>query len=84
MHNVISDCGALSYPVNGAVDTSSGTTYGAQAAYSCDTGYNLLGNSQTSCQANGDWETAPTCQIVSKYNYLIPLALHCGHVGSDD
>ena len=69
MLNIILDCGALSNPANGAVDTSSGVTYGEQASYSCDTGYGLLGNSQTSCQATGNWETAPTCQIVSKHNY---------------
>ena len=69
MHNIISDCGALSNPANGAVDTTSGSTYGEQATYSCNVGYNLVGNAQTLCKADGNWETAPTCQIVSKYNY---------------
>ena len=67
MQNVTSDCGGLSNPVYGAVDTPSETTYGEQASYVCNTGYNLVGNSQTLCQADGNWETAPTCHIVGEY-----------------
>ena len=61
-----SDCHPLANPINGTVDTSAGTTYGKEVIYSCDTGYTLVGNSHVNCQANGSWETAPTCQIVSK------------------
>ena len=72
INSVILDCGALSYPANGAVDTTSGTAYGEQATYSCNVGYNLEGNAQTLCKANGNWEAAPICQIVSKYIYKMP------------
>ena len=61
-----SDCHPLENPINGTVDTSAGSTYGKEAIYSCDTGYTLVGNFHVNCQANGSWETAPTCQIVSK------------------
>ena len=67
MQSIISDCNEPPSPANGAVDTSSGTTYGQQATYSCDTGYNLVGNSPALCQADGNWETAPICQVVGKY-----------------
>ena len=67
--NIILDCDVLSNPANGAVDITTGTTYGEQATYSCNVGYNLVGNAQTLCMADGNWETTPTCQIVSKYNY---------------
>ena len=35
----------------------------AMATYSCNTCYNLVGNSTRTCQATGNWsENAPTCQ----------------------
>ena len=66
-------------PAIGAVDTTSGTTYGEQATYTCNVGYNLAGNAQTLCKADGNWETAPICQIVSQYIYKIGTSLN--HVG---
>ena len=35
------DCGPLTDPTNGRVDTSSGTTFMSAVVYSCSTGYNL-------------------------------------------
>ena len=58
-------CGALSNPTNGQVSTT-GTTFGETATYSCDTGYNLDGGSTRTCEASGAtgvWSgSAPTCQ----------------------
>ena len=57
------DCGNLTDPDNGSVIHSAGTTLGQTATYSCDTGYNLVGNSTRTCQAIGNWSgSAPTCQ----------------------
>ena len=57
------DCGTLTDPVNGQVNHTAGTTVGQTATYSCNTGYNLVGNSTRPCQATGNWsESAPTCQ----------------------
>ena len=59
------DCGALTNPANGKVihTQSGGTTYGQTATYSCNTGYNLVGNSTRNCQATGLWSgSAPICQ----------------------
>ncbi|XP_064386497.1 sushi, von Willebrand factor type A, EGF and pentraxin domain-containing protein 1-like [Halichondria panicea] len=58
------DCGPLTVP-NGQVSTSSGTTFMNTATYTCDHGYNLIGVSDRTCQANGAWSlTAPTCDPV--------------------
>ena len=57
------DCGNLTDPANGSVTHTSGTTYGQNASYSCDTGYNLVGNSTRTCQAIRNWSgSAPTCR----------------------
>ena len=59
------DCGALTNPANGQVSLPDGTTFGETATYSCDTGYNLVGDSTRMCQATGMWSgSAPTCQSV--------------------
>ena len=56
------DCGTLTNPVNGQVSTT-GTTFGQTATYSCNTGYNLMGDDTRTCQATGQWSgNAPTCQ----------------------
>ena len=60
------DCGNLTDPVNGSVNHTSGTTFGQTATYSCNTGYNLVGDSIRTCQATGEWSgSAPTCKGMS-------------------
>ena len=57
------DCGSLPDPANGQVDHTAGTSLGQTAIYSCNTGYNLVGDSTRTCQATGNWSgSAPTCQ----------------------
>ena len=57
------DCGSLTDPANGQVDLTSGITFGQTATYSCNTGYNLVGNSTRTCQATAVWTgSVPTCQ----------------------
>ena len=57
------DCGNLTDPDNGSVNQTAGTTVGQTATYSCNTGYNLVGDSSRTCQAEGVWTgSAPTCQ----------------------
>ncbi len=44
------------------MDTSSGTTFGNTATYSCDGGHILVGPNTRTCEANGNWSPdAPTC-----------------------
>ena len=57
------NCGTLTDPANGQVDHTAGTSFGQTATYSCDPGYNLVGNNTRICHATGVWSgSAPTCQ----------------------
>ena len=60
---IVVDCGSLTDPAYGQVDLTSGTTFGETATYTCNTGYNLVGDSTRTCQATGEWSgSAPACQ----------------------
>ncbi|XP_064386500.1 CUB and sushi domain-containing protein 3-like isoform X1 [Halichondria panicea] len=60
----IISCGSLSIS-NGAVDTSSGVTFGNTATYSCNGGHILVGSNTRTCEANGNWSPgAPTCLAI--------------------
>ena len=57
-------CRIPNAPANGQLGVS-GTNNRQTATYSCDTGYNLVGNSTRTCQAGGVWSgSEPTCQGV--------------------
>ena len=57
------DCGTLNNPANGQVSHTAGTTFGQTAIYTCNPGYNLVGDSSRTCQARGVWSgSIPTCQ----------------------
>ena len=61
VHFTVASCPALSI-TNGVV-THPTTTLGAVATYSCDTGFQLTGNSNRTCQADSTWTaTDPTCE----------------------
>ena len=61
LYFIVVDCGPLTIN-NGAVDTSSGTTFMMIATYTCNTGYNFIGDMTRRCQANTMWSlSAPTC-----------------------
>lgn len=64
------DCGAPPAVANAGAPTVSGgagggatTTFGATAAYSCNSGYGQNGPNPT-CGATGQWSLAPTCVAV--------------------
>ena len=60
--STVVNCGTLNNPTNGQV-TTTGTTFGQNATYSCNTGYNLMGSSTRTCQSTGVWSgDVPTCQ----------------------
>ena len=53
------DCGSLTDPANGSVNH---TSFGQTATYTCNTGYNLVGDSTRTCEGTGEWSgSAPTC-----------------------
>ena len=57
------NCGTLTNPANGQVSHTAGTTFERTAIFSCDTGYNLVVDSNRTCQATGMWSgSSPTCQ----------------------
>ena len=73
-------CGSLDDPTNGAVNTSSGTTFMMNATYTCNTGYNLNGTNTRTCQATGDWSGSdPTCDstLSSLLVYTVLIASSC-------
>ena len=58
----VGECGALTNPTNGQVSHLNRTVEGQTATYTCNTGYNLVGDSTRTCQATGVWSgSAPTC-----------------------
>ena len=62
---VVVSCGSLSISGAGGITVSTtGIVYSHVATYSCtQVGYELIGGSQRTCQANGHWSgSAPYCQ----------------------
>ena len=71
------NCGALTDPMNGMVDTSSGTTFMNTATYTCDTGYILIGTSTRMCQSDAVWSSAtPTCESKNAWCHLLHIKLN--------
>ena len=70
--NIVVDCGTLTNPANSQVSYTGRTTFGQTAIYSCNAGYNMVGNSTRTC--HGIWSgSEPTCQGV-----LLSLVLFTG------
>ena len=76
------DCGNLTDPDNGQVDHTAGTTFGQTATYSCNTGFNLVGDSTRTCQATGNWsESAPACQsMLLKGNFTLFMCIYTRNI----
>eukprot|EP00058_Branchiostoma_floridae_P027893 XP_002613384.1 hypothetical protein BRAFLDRAFT_68379 [Branchiostoma floridae] len=54
-------CQPLAFPNHGTV--TGGNNYGNVATYTCDVGYDLIGNPTQTCQDNQQWTgSPPTCQ----------------------
>jgi len=63
------DCGEPMPPSNGTVTVLSGTLYGAEVSYECNTGFKLDGNASNVCNLTGQWEQGtPTCQPLGDEN----------------
>ncbi len=63
LSNIEIDCGPLTDPANGQVETSPGTTFGSTANYSCDDGYTLSDSTNRICLSNGIWSPVnPVCE----------------------
>uniref|UniRef100_A0A6P8IYU7 Sushi, von Willebrand factor type A, EGF and pentraxin domain-containing protein 1-like n=1 Tax=Actinia tenebrosa TaxID=6105 RepID=A0A6P8IYU7_ACTTE len=58
-------CGYLDPPVNGE-KIGEEHQYGQSVMFKCNTGYNLIGSSNVTCQTSGQWShSVPSCQIVN-------------------
>jgi CUB/sushi domain-containing protein len=67
------DCGDLNDPVNGKVEMS-GTAFWDTATYTCNNGFEIVGNAIRTCEETGKWSgVAPFCRSVS-----------CGFLNSPD
>ena len=74
------NCGTLTDPANGQVSHTAGTVFGQTATYSCNAGYNLVGDSTRICHATGVWSgSAPTCQgmLLLELEYYACIHSHC-------
>ncbi|CAI8053959.1 P-selectin [Geodia barretti] len=80
-------CPTLNDPNNGNVELS-GNTFGQIAEYTCNTGFNLIGDSMLICGADGQWiGDSPVCEAVSLSCTATGLsevvAINCSGVGPD-
>ena len=56
------ECKELHHPLNGRVEFPVPIVYQSEAVYTCDMGYNLVGNSSRYCLDDGVWGgTEPSC-----------------------
>ncbi|XP_078573906.1 E-selectin-like [Branchiostoma floridae x Branchiostoma japonicum] len=58
-------CPALTAPANGALNPTNRRQYQDQVTFTCNTGYNLVGQTSLTCLASGTWSAIPpTCNPV--------------------
>ena len=61
MHAAVVDCGMISVTAPLMVNQTS-TIFNSTATFSCEIGYNLTGDDQSICQANGTYSgSMPIC-----------------------
>ena len=59
--NAVVDCSSLTAPENGLVNVPT-TIFNSTATYSCNDGYNLVGDTTRTCLASGNWSgDDPNC-----------------------
>ena len=67
---------------NGKVDISMGTTYTSLATYSCNTGYELRGDSTRLCQASGTWSgDQPSCDVIGNTRKCLAILIIMPYLG---
>ena len=63
-------CPNLTAPVNGMVSFT-GNKIGDTATYSCNSGFELVGTRNITCQSNAQWSApSPVCNLAGMYIYL--------------
>ncbi|XP_078685990.1 uncharacterized protein LOC144918815 isoform X2 [Branchiostoma floridae x Branchiostoma belcheri] len=68
---------------NGQITANDGFCFGEKIQFSCDPGYELVGDSWTTCQKNGSWDReVPKCKRICCDNTIvIPNGQVTGHDG---
>ncbi|XP_019626709.1 PREDICTED: sushi, von Willebrand factor type A, EGF and pentraxin domain-containing protein 1-like [Branchiostoma belcheri] len=62
---ILGQCPTLAAPANGGLSPTGTTAYQTVVTFTCNLGYQLVGDSSTTCQAGLTWSSAiPTCQPV--------------------
>ena len=65
------DCGSLTNPTDGQVDTSNGTIFGSTATYTC-----FRESGSRTCRADGMWTSVqPNCQGTSMHTISLSCRL---------
>lgn len=60
--SIVVTCGLLGDPANGKVELLSGVELGDSVKYSCDLGYQLVGEAKRQCSKDGTWSgEEPVC-----------------------
>ena len=68
-YSITAQCPSLSDPENGNVTCPSNTSlFQKTCTYYCNHGYQLEGNRQTRCDANGTWSSKPVICTILKCN----------------
>ena len=75
MHFSVVQCPGLNETINGTVSCSLGDdgipTYEDTCSFTCNTGYELTGSSERTCQSNGSWSGSDiVCRRGKKYTKL--------------
>ena len=61
------DCPSLNNITHGMVETPYGLSTGQNATYTCNHGYDIIGDRIRTCTENGNWSgSEPYCQIKGK------------------
>ena len=66
------DCGPITNPSNGQVNTSNGTTFESVVTFSCNAGYMLSHQQMLMCGADGMWSPDILC-LGEKVDYFARL-----------
>ena len=62
----VAECGALPEPLHGTLSLT-GTSFGSEAKYNCDDGYELEGSKERTCKGDGQWSgTNVVCKAVGE------------------
>ena len=76
----IAECPVLPDPLNGMV-TVTGLSARDVATYSCNVGFQLVGNSQRTCQTVGEWSLEPPICIRTSLVIIFCVIMNFQNIG---